>query len=96
MNSYSIATLLVLLSTTIVYAVVINDANCGRRPLASRDDGEIEDNEAKILGGQLAKSGDHPWQVLLLFGATLRCGGSIINANTVLTAAHCISAGSTA
>lgn len=95
MNSCLIATLFVLLSTTIVYAVVINDANCGRRPLAARD-GEIEEDEAKILGGQLAKSGDHPWQVLLLFGSTLRCGASIINANTVLTAAHCISAGSTA
>ncbi|XP_043835740.1 serine protease 38 [Dromiciops gliroides] len=43
----------------------------------------------KILGGQDALQGKWPWQVSLFFRGFHICGGSILNMNWVLTAAHC-------
>jgi hypothetical protein len=49
-----------------------------------------------IVGGDLAASGDFPFIVSLSRkGGSHFCGGSLLNANTVLTAAHC-STGQTA
>ncbi|KAJ8006790.1 hypothetical protein DPEC_G00110870 [Dallia pectoralis] len=43
----------------------------------------------KIVGGQTATSGSWPWQVSLQSSGRLFCGGSLINNQWVLTAAHC-------
>jgi hypothetical protein len=43
---------------------------------------------AKIAGGTNALISDFPWQVYFISG-NFRCGGSIINGNWILTAAHC-------
>jgi hypothetical protein len=43
---------------------------------------------AKITGGTTALISDFPWQVYFISG-DFRCGGSIINGNWVVTAAHC-------
>jgi hypothetical protein len=43
---------------------------------------------AKITGGTNAVISDFPWQVYFISG-NFRCGGSIINGNWVVTAAHC-------
>ncbi|KAF7697969.1 hypothetical protein HF521_004479 [Silurus meridionalis] len=59
---------------------------CGQAPL-----------NTKIVGGQDAVSGSWPWQVSLQTGGSHFCGGSLINKNWVLSAAHCfksVSAGS--
>jgi V8-like Glu-specific endopeptidase len=45
--------------------------------------------ETKITGGTDASITEFPWQVYISSG-NLRCGGSIIGANWVLTAAHCV------
>lgn len=49
----------------------------------------------RIVGGEVAEMNEFPWQVSLrslgAVGATHFCGGSIIDANWVVTAAHCCS-----
>ena len=43
---------------------------------------------AKITGGTNALISDFPWQIYYISG-NFRCGGSIINGNWIVTAAHC-------
>lgn len=51
--------------------------------------GSSENNvDGKIVGGQSVKIESVPWTVAILPGPTL-CGGAILNANWILTAAHC-------
>ncbi|XP_061471261.1 transmembrane protease serine 9-like isoform X2 [Rhineura floridana] len=69
-------------------AVSIPD--CGTRPLEDEMTTWI-----RIVGGRDAQPGSWPWQVSLQvyrFGVGYHhtCGGSLINNNSVLTAAHCI------
>ncbi|XP_072400305.1 trypsin-7-like [Diabrotica undecimpunctata] len=48
------------------------------------------DNDLRIVGGRKAKIEDHPWIVSLLYtNKQHACGGSLINDDTVVTAAHC-------
>ncbi|XP_026230166.1 transmembrane protease serine 9-like isoform X2 [Anabas testudineus] len=51
---------------------------CGQPPL-----------NTKIVGGQVASQGSWPWQVSLQSSAGHFCGGSLINNQWVMTAAHC-------
>ncbi|XP_058055202.1 serine protease SP24D-like [Anopheles bellator] len=48
---------------------------------------------SRIVGGSIASEGQFPYQVALLRGSSLSCGGSIIDARWVLTAAHCVYSG---
>ncbi|XP_042559758.1 testisin-like, partial [Clupea harengus] len=51
---------------------------CGRPPLNTR-----------IVGGQNAPAGSWPWQASIHFFGSHLCGGSLINTDWVLSAAHC-------
>lgn len=59
----------------------INPSGCGRRPIQGGN---------RIVGGQEAIPGDWGWQIALLDYGTFICGGSLINSQWVLTAAHCV------
>ncbi|XP_077966090.1 uncharacterized protein LOC120336056 [Styela clava] len=66
-------------------ATRITDANCGKPVIT-------DNSHARIVNGDEVKAGTIPWQVSLRFGPTRQpiCGGSLINREWVLTAAHCV------
>ncbi len=49
--------------------------------------------EQDIIGGTNTTINENPWQVSLQSGTFHFCGGSILNANWILTAAHCVEDG---
>ncbi|KAM0337993.1 hypothetical protein ACHAPU_011470 [Fusarium lateritium] len=48
-------------------------------------------NTPNIVGGTSASAGDFPFIVSISRNGGPWCGGALLNANTVLTAAHCVS-----
>lgn len=62
-------------------ALCTSSTDCGKAPLNNR-----------IVGGEDAVPGFWPWQVSLHFDLVGQhiCGGTLINNQWVLTAAHCI------
>lgn len=49
----------------------------------------IEPRGADIVGGTAAALGEFPYIVSLSYQGSHFCGGVLVNANTVVTAAHC-------
>lgn len=53
-----------------------------------------EEQQSRIVGGELAKPGEFPYQVFIenVFNSSeiLKCGGTLYKANYVITAAHCL------
>ncbi|KAL6102406.1 uncharacterized protein ACO6RY_02019 [Pungitius sinensis] len=70
----AVATLLTALTPESLSQLAV----CGRPPLNTR-----------IVGGQVAAVGSWPWQASLTRSGSHFCGGSLINSQWVLTAAHC-------
>ncbi|CAI6243061.1 unnamed protein product [Periconia digitata] len=48
-----------------------------------------QDSSIQIVGGQAASAGQFPYIVSIQVSGRHYCGGTLLNANTVLTAAHC-------
>merc|ERR1711900_108670 len=49
--------------------------------------------DGRIIGGEEAPAHEFPWQISLRNLGSHICGGSIINKNQVITAAHCVEGG---
>jgi len=47
-------------------------------------------NPGKIVGGTEAQRGNWGWQIALKYNGQFICGGSLINNEWVITAAHCV------
>jgi len=63
--------------------------SCGKRPFGPKgDDDEYYD---KIVGGVESIKGDWPWSCSLRQSGRHICGGSLINGQWIVTAAHCVS-----
>ena len=61
----------------------------GVAPSAADAKGKLSPSQAQIVGGGNAAVGELPWQVIVYPGPYL-CGGALIDASWVLTAAHCL------
>ncbi len=60
------------------------------RPTPFEPDPSWIDNAGAILGGEQVTISDFPWQVSLRTTSGHVCGGSILAADRVVTAAHCV------
>ena len=66
-------------------ATNINPSNCGSRPVYL-----AYDDPTKIVGGTTARIGDWGWQVAMNYNGGFTCGGSVLNSQWIVTAAHCV------
>lgn len=64
-------------------------------PVLAMGSSNLPIRSSDIVGGTVAALGDFPYIVSLSKSSSHFCGGVLVNANTVLTAAHC-SVGQTA
>lgn len=78
----------------IITALLIAASHAGVLNL-NNDCGRGTDSADKIVGGVQAQKGDWGWQVALNVLDEHTCGGSLINRNWIVTAAHCLIWGTT-
>ena len=69
-------------------------AVCGQNRLGPLDRDSAEDRVHRIVGGEDAVKGELGWQVGLIYDpniwkVSVYCGGTLINEQWVMTAAHC-------
>lgn len=93
LRNFNIGLILLLLATMTFAMPPTVQAQDGNPPPPELD--------PKIIGGVVATNGEIPWQVALVGGSAIDlyngqfCGGSLIHPSWVLTAAHCVTVGTT-
>lgn len=75
--------------------VVNSDEIPTRPPTLEEGCGYTHNTYKKIVGGEVSKKGAWPWAVLLAYpdgssNSPFKCGGTLVTARHVVTAAHCI------
>uniref|UniRef100_A0A7N5K3B2 Coagulation factor VII n=1 Tax=Ailuropoda melanoleuca TaxID=9646 RepID=A0A7N5K3B2_AILME len=60
---------------------------CGKIPILEKRNGS--DSQGRIVGGKVCPKGECPWQAILKVKGALLCGGTLLDASWVVSAAHC-------
>ncbi|XP_054421753.1 coagulation factor VII [Pteronotus mesoamericanus] len=60
---------------------------CGKIPVLEKRN--LRQPQGRIVGGKVCPKGECPWQAGLKMNGVLLCGGTLINATWVVSAAHC-------
>nr|XP_021551679.1 coagulation factor VII [Neomonachus schauinslandi] len=60
---------------------------CGKIPVLEKRNGS--NPQGRIVGGQVCPKGECPWQAVLKVDGALMCGGTLLDAAWVVSAAHC-------
>ncbi|XP_034858818.1 coagulation factor VII isoform X2 [Mirounga leonina] len=60
---------------------------CGKIPVLEKRNGS--NPQGRIVGGQVCPKGECPWQAVLKVDGALLCGGTLLDAAWVVSAAHC-------
>ncbi|XP_029282995.1 coagulation factor VIIi [Cottoperca gobio] len=63
---------------------------CGQLPPQETSLNQSVVGQTRLVGGNSCPQGQCPWQVLVQLNGKSHCGGVLVNANWVVTAAHCI------
>ncbi|XP_037384509.1 coagulation factor VII [Talpa occidentalis] len=60
---------------------------CGKIPVLEKRNGST--SRGRIVGGTVCPKGECPWQAVLMLNGQLLCGGTLVDARWVVSAAHC-------
>jgi len=80
----------------VILALVVAVAAASQPEVRSLIDVLTGKSDGRIVGGVEAAPNSWPWQIVLYVNGRFSCGGSIINENYVMTAAHCCAISSSA
>ncbi|XP_071137015.1 trypsin-4-like [Mytilus edulis] len=83
----------VLVFTLIVAASAVDIWQPAKELIESEERGDkwpVDDVKGKIVGGEDTTISQHPHQVSLQRSNSHICGGAIVNADWIVTAAHCV------
>ncbi|XP_045206198.2 chymotrypsin-1-like [Mercenaria mercenaria] len=62
----------------------------GKDEDTANTEGITDRDKDRIVGGNFADRGEYPWLIVLRYNGGFICGGTILNKDTILTAAHCV------
>jgi secreted trypsin-like serine protease len=71
------------------WAAIVKSMELKPKEYKTLEQGKAGNINKQISGGEAASRGQFPWQVAIHVDYTNLCGGSLIQNNWVLTAAHC-------